>query len=319
MFDPLETDSQLLDFGAHIFPDDWEPGSDRLGEVLGPVATDADRIRERYAAAGLDGAVLSQPVMMGTADVDAAAAANDDLRETVVGDGSFYGLAAIPTAAGAEAAAAEFERALEAGLHGGALETRSEGIELVDPTLEPVFEVAESHDAPILVHPTIHASLHEDVDVLSEYKANAIFGREAALADSLSKVIHGGTLDAYPELNLVFHHLGGNIASMLGRVQSYLEPGRWPGEDDVLPYWEFERTLAERIFLDTAGFGGHRVPVRAACEELPASQLLFGTDLPFEPRSAEELRRYAESVATVAGRDAGAVMGVNALELLANV
>lgn len=308
-----------VDFGAHLYPESVYPSAIRdgpMGELLGARMSDPDRVATLYESAGIDRAVLSQPFYMGSSDVDGVQAANDALLDVVQEYDRFYGLAAIPVTAGGETAAAEFERALEAGYHGGAVETKTDGVELTDDALEPVFEVAERYDAPLLVHPKLDESLHPDA-LDDTHLLNAIFGREAALSESISAVIHEGVLDAYPELNLVFHHLGGNIASMLGRVALQLDPGRWPGQEAVVSYDEFKKYLEERIYLDTAGFFGYERPLLATFGELPISQVLFGSDYPFEPRNADELARLDEAIGrTVSRTDARRVRSENALDLL---
>lgn len=315
-----ERDFPIVDFGGHIelpehIPDFMGP----LDEILGPVHNDPDLVADRYENAGIDRVVLSQPSQMGRADVDAVAASNDGLRDVVSEYDQFYSLAALPTAAGGKVAAEEFERCLEDGFNGGTIETESGGIELDDEEVEPIFEVAERYGAPLLVHPKIDDSLHEDV-LDDTYRLNAIFGREAALSESIFRVIHKGILDEYSDVDLVFHHLGGNIAAMLGRAHLHLDMGRWPGQGSIKPWEEFKAQLEERVYVDTAGFWGYHTPMRAAHEEFPASQILFGTDAPYEPRSEAELARHATVVMDVASdRDAAAILGGNALDLLVNV
>jgi len=225
---------------------------------------------------------------MGSGDVDAVRTANDALWDVFDGSAGRYGLAAIPTAAGGPPAAAEFERCLEAGYHGGAIETKTDGIEVTDPALEPVFKVAEQWEAPLLVHPKLDESLPPDV-LDDRYLLNAIFGREAALTESICKVIHQGILDQHPDLDLVYHHLGGNLPVIFGRVHLQLEAGRWPGQEAVKPFDTFRAQFRDRIYLDTSGFFGYEGPVRTALEASAASNVLFATDYPFEIRSAEEL------------------------------
>lgn len=310
-----------IDFGAHLFPLDTFPEPIDAGpmrDVLGPMLHDPDLLLRTYEAAGISHAALSQPFYMGHEDADAVAAANDALLDIVDAYEEFYGLAAIPVSAGGDAAAVAFERALDAGYNGGALETKTNGVELTDDSLEPVFDVAETWGAPILVHPKLHQSLHPDA-LSDDWRLNAIFGREAALSESISKVIHEGVLDRHPNLNLVYHHLGGNVASMLGRVHLQLDNGRWPGQERVKPFEEFVEQLQDRIYLDTSGFFGYEAPVRTTLEEFPASNVLFATDYPFEPRDDKELCAFVETVETVAPEDADSILHENAERLLTNV
>jgi predicted TIM-barrel fold metal-dependent hydrolase len=311
----------IIDFGAHLFPSATfpEPIADgAVRDILGDRMHDPEQLLKLYKAAGISHAALSQPFYMGHNDADAVAAANDALLEIIEAYEQFYGLAAIPVSAGGPAAAEEFERALEAGFNGGALETETNGVDLTDGSLEPVFEVAERTGAPILVHPKLHQSLHPDA-LSDEWRLNAIFGREAALSESISKVIHQGVFDRHPDLNLVYHHLGGNIASMLGRIHLQLDDGRWPGQDNLKPFDEFAEQLRSRIYLDTSGFFGYKAPLQTALEEFPTSNFLFATDYPFEPRDAAELREFNASVEDVAPAAADDILHRNAERLMINL
>lgn len=310
-----------IDFGAHLYPADSFPAllsGTPIHERLGSRVTDPERLRELYDEAGIDGAVLSQPFYMGSGNHDATAAANDALCTVVDEYERFYGLGSIPVAAGGDVAAEEFERVLDLGLHGGAVETKTDGIELTDSAYEPVFEVASATGAPVFVHPKLNGSIHPDA-FPDDLRLNAIFGREMALAESISKVIHDGVFERYPDLTLIYHHFGGNLASMLGRIHLQLDPGRWPGQDHVEPYEEFHARLTESICVDTSGFFGYDAPLRTTLDELPASQVLFGTDYPYEPRDASELASFVDSVERVVDGDGEDVLSRNAKRVLANV
>ena len=314
----------VVDFGAHLLTD-VPPIFEAVDGVIGAAHTDPDEVVRQYDEAGIEYAVLSQPPLMGNDDADYTAEQNDALLGIVERNESFFGLAGVPTRAGGEAAAAELERCLENGYHGGALETMSGDVRLTDEGAAPILEVADDHGAPLLVHPKIPDSLQTDAQAAREpllddtYRVDATLARETELSRSVIEVIHTGLLDRYPDLNLVYHHLGGNIAAMLGRVHLHLDIGRWPGQEHVKAYPAFKAQLEERIYLDTAGFFGYHLPVRAALEELPSTQVVFGTDFPYEPRSGAELDRFARAVADVASvTDAERVLGRNTLDLLVN-
>lgn len=307
----------VIDFGSHFHTPNRPHSDDGLGALLRPLDRDPQRYLDWFVDGGIDAVVLSQPFLLGHHDAETAAEGNDALLEIVERFDAFYGLAAIPVAAGGSVAAAEFERCLDAGYHGGALTTNAEGIELTDDRIEPVLEVADSTGAPLLVH---QATGGPDRAVLgNEYQLNFSVGREAATAKSLIKVIHTGVLDRYPGLNLVYHHYAGNLPSMLGRIHLHLEDGRWPDREGK-DYEEFKAQLEDRVYLDTSGYYAYRAPLRTALEELPASQLVLATDAPFEPRTATELREYVDGVRETASRgDARRILGENALDLLVNV
>ncbi|MFA1609760.1 amidohydrolase family protein [Halobellus rubicundus] len=317
------SDRLVIDFGAHLHPTDpeeFQAFREFIEESDGSaIHSEMNALAARYEESGIDGAVLSSPFFMGNGDLDRVETGNDELLKTVNGWDNYYALAGIPTAAGGEEAAAEFERCLNAGFNGGALETKTDGIELHDPEVEPILEVADQTGAPILVHPKLNESLHPDA-LDDTWRLNAIFGREVALAESICKVVHTGVLDRYPNLNLVYHHTAGNIASMMGRIALQLDEGRWPGMEDVVGFDEFKSQVEERIYLDSSGYYGRSSPFRTTLEEFPSSQLLFGSDFPYETRVPEVFDKIVSSIDEVSSdADTRRILSDNALDLLVNV
>lgn len=314
----MASQPSVVDFGAH-FHTDPPDAFDELHDIIGPIATDVEAYADWFADGGYDAAALSQPYFLGHDDAEATAAANDELRSVVDGYDEFYTLGAIPTAAGGQAAAAEFERCLDEGDNGGALAVLSNGIELTDVELDPVFEVADRTGAPIQVHPTSNARLSTDL-FERDHHHNIAIAREAVLCKSISAVVQEGVLDRYPDLDLVYHHLGGNVGAMMGRLHLRLDPGRWSKSSDSKPFEEFKSQLADRIYVDTSGYFAYESAIGAALDELSPSQVLLGTDAPYEPRTAEELRRFVDVVGDLADDEDGRkVLGGNAMDLLVNV
>lgn len=316
----------VIDFAAHCHihdADDVTYGA--VDEEIGvQVYKDIDAYAECYDAAGVDRAVLSQAPFMGIADAERARAANDTLLETIRDRAAFYGLASLPTAAGGEVAAEEFRRCLDRGFNGGAVEAGVGGIDIHREAFEPILEVADQTGAPLFVHPKLDDSIGADV-LDDAWLLNAVLGRDVALCASIAAVVHSGVLDRYPNLNLVYHHLGGNISSALGRFHNQYEkfsPEGWLGEDPGEPfkeYPEFEAQLEDRIYVDTSGYYGHPNALSSALGAFPVSQLLFGTDFPFETRTSSDFEEIIGPILDETPRsDAEQILGGNARELLVN-
>ena len=317
---------EVIDFGGHFYtnrlphrPEQF----DAFDDLVGSAFTDPEAYAEVQRAAGITGTVLVAPIyVQGVEDPAAVAEANDALLEVAEAHDHFVGaLAAVPFNASGEVAADEFERCLDAGFDGGVIETiNDDGVELIDPEVEPILEVADRSGAPLFVHPRAWSSLSPDHDVLGgPYRSDEIFGREVTLMDSLCKVVHEGVLDRYPDLDLVYDHTGGNIASNLGRIEYQLDADRWPGDFQHLKDWDdFREQLEERIYLKMSGYYGYHAPLRATLEEFPAGNVLFGTDFPFEVRTSEELAECVETVDDLTSRaDGRRILAENCRELLA--
>lgn len=329
-----DTTAPVIDFSAHLYAENisQESYSDNVDEI----STDPEQYLKWFKKGGVDKAVLSQPYYMGYENVEETVEANDDLLSVIREFDDFLGLAAVPLGAGGEAAATEFERCLDEGYNGGGISTTVGKKDLLDSEFEPVWEVADRTGAPLLVHPTSTRRLQADEHVLERlYQLNHTFGREAQLCGSISKVIHSGLLDKYQNLNLVYHHLGGNIACMMGRIDLRLHrnpPDAVTGETmegifggsintgETKSFEEYKNQLEQRIFIDTAGYYMYHTPFQAAVEQFPASNILFGTDAAAEPKTPGDLQKFLSTIDDVAPLShSRKILSHNAADLLVNI
>lgn len=301
-----EHDGIVLDFGAHLLP---------TAEDEPPLYRDIDEAHERFTAGGLDGAVLSWSRYIGSDDVADTRRANDRLLDVIDQREHYYGLAALPNGAGGEAAAAEFERCLDNGWNGGAIQTTANGVSATDEEMEPVYEVADEAGAPLLIHPKIRDPLGPGV-LDDRYLLDKIFGREVALCETVCRMIHDGFLDRHRDFTPVIHHTGGNIAAMLGRIRgSMLDRG-----SHLKSYDDFSSQLRDRVYLDTSGYFGDPIAYGAALDVFSSSNVLFGSDYPYETQSGDDFRTIIDGIRDVADQDdVSRILGENALDILVNV
>lgn len=317
-------DVQIIDFASHCHVYDAEDVSYKLidREMDEPVYKDIDAHRRRTQEAGIDGAVISQPHLLDTHDADKMTKTNDAIWAAIEDIDNYYALASLPIAAGGDVAAAEFERCLDIGFSGAVVGTVSDGIELHEPAFEPVFEVADRTEAPVLVHPILWDSIGSEM-LDDAWRLDAVLGRDVGLIASLCKIIHTGVLDRYRDMILIYHHFGGNIVSNLGRFHNQFRkrpPAVWESPEPVKTFGEFKAQIEDRIYIDTSGYDGYRTVFRTALAELPTSQILFGTDFPWEERTPADLNTMIRGVAEEVSRaDARRIFSQNALDLLVNI
>ena len=95
-------------------------------------------------------------------------------------------------------------------------------------------------------------------------------------------------------------HLGGGIASMLGRIRSYQDKEFWGTTGNprhgVTAAHDFDHYIAHNLVFDTAGFCGAIGSVKTALVELPASRIVFATDYPQEIRAREAVRDFVADI-----------------------
>lgn len=135
------------------------------------------------------------------------------------------------------------------------------------------------------------------------------------------RLIAGGVLDAFPNLRILIAHLGGGISALLGRIKNDQDKAFWGVADDPrhgrIAARPFEEYLS-RLYFDTAGHFGDMTAVEAARLNIPASQLVLGTDYPQEIRDEREVGELVHHLKTASWSSVGrkGILGENGLALL---
>jgi predicted TIM-barrel fold metal-dependent hydrolase len=114
------------------------------------------------------------------------------------------------------------------------------------------------------------------------------------------RLINGGVFDRHPSLIVHMAHLGGGIASMLGRIRSYQDKDFWGLRGNAIHgricEKDFDYYLRNNFMFDTAGFCGAIGSVETALVEIPAERLVFATDYPQEIREREAVRDFVADI-----------------------
>jgi predicted TIM-barrel fold metal-dependent hydrolase len=86
---------------------------------------------------------------------------------------------------------------------------------LDSPKAEWLWEYAVANDLLVHIHPPMLAIGHE---VLMQYRLNEAIGRPFDSTVTCSRMIYSGVFDKYPKLKALIVHMGGDLASILGRL-----------------------------------------------------------------------------------------------------
>lgn len=255
---------------------------------------------ERFAAmedVGLDVQVLSltTPGLQNLEVRDAVrlqAAANDALADAVRRHPDrLQGLAALATPSPADAAR-ELERAVkELGLHGAMLFGRTRERFLDHPDFWPIFEAAESLNAPLHLHPQ-----SPPPEVRAAYYSGFSPPVDAALAThrlgwhyetgvQLVRLIASGVFDRFPNLQVIVGHWGEVVLFYLERIELL---GMFAGLPRPLSDY-----VRENVLVAPGGIFSQRY-LRWATEVVGTERILFSTDYPFESAPDGGARRFLE-------------------------
>lgn len=191
----------------------------------------------------------------------------------------FAGLAAVAPQA-PENAAREMERAVKTlGLKGAIINSHTNGEYLDDRKFWPIFEAAQSLDAPIYIHPREPGPGMAGPLTMPGFRVG--WGYAIETGTHIMRLIAGGVFDQFPRLKIVIGHMGESIPFTLERIDNrYL----WECELMGLP-----RTLKrlpseyfrDNIVVTTSGMN-FRLPLMMTVAALGADNVLFAGDWPFE-------------------------------------
>jgi predicted TIM-barrel fold metal-dependent hydrolase len=246
--------------------------------------------------AGIDAAVLSCAEGM-CGPLDSCRIANDKIYEATQNyPGRFIGTAHAHPLGGPDAFKELARCKNELGFPGVVITSEFNG-NLDNPELDPFWAEAQRLGLYVFIHPALkldHGAQYDAYDL-----ARAV-GREFSLVQALVRLINGGVLDRFPDLIVQIAHLGGGIASVLGRIRSYQDKDFWgtKGNDrhGGLPDHDFDYYLRERLIFDTAGFCGDVRSVKTSLVELPSERIVFASDYPQEIRARERVKEFVDGI-----------------------
>jgi len=191
----------------------------------------------------------------------------------------------------------------ELGLWGIAIVTSYHNMTIDSEVMNPIYEMAVKYDMPIFVHPSIRINLWGG----ERYELYNKLSREYDITKSFFEIVYG-VLPRFPELKIIFAHLGGGLPTLKGRLLSRHRPENfhWPREsaDDVFCIYQAEElglvddfeSRIKNVFFNSAGCGGWLLVIKSAFETLGAEHLCFGTDYPYEFREPKYVKKIIDDI-----------------------
>lgn len=258
----------------------------RSAELIGGDVNKAylDLGKGRLAAmdeAGVDMQVLSfsgNQIPDAKTSIRIMSEANDEAAKAVRKYPSrFAAFASLPLA-DPKAAVAEFERALtKLGFVGGFVCGTVNGEFLDDKKYWPVFECAESHNAPIYLHPSFPlSSMMQTYFKGREELSGPEWGFMVDASCHFMRLITAGVFDRFPKLKIILGHLGESIPYNLDRINNRLA---------AYAKAKLKRSVAEYIRenMVVTTSGNFSAPsVLCAAATIGIDNILFSADWPNE-------------------------------------
>jgi aminocarboxymuconate-semialdehyde decarboxylase len=294
-----------LDIFNHIFPKAFydkmmevNPGLVDIGKrVRGvPVLYDLDerfRCMELFDDYAQIICLASPPIeLIAGPDVtpDLARLANDGMAEYVAKyPDRFPGFIASMPMNNPDAALEEIDRAIkDLKAVGVQFFTNVNGKPLDLPQFKPLFEKMAVYDLPIWIHPARGANFPDYLtEDKSKYEIWWTFGWPYDTSAMMARLVFGGYFDAFPNLKIITHHLGGMVPYFEGRVgPGWDQLGARTSDEDYSailknlkkPHLEYFKMF----YADTALFGSFAGTV-CGLEFFGVDNVLFASDSPFDP------------------------------------
>ncbi|HEY6905182.1 MAG TPA: amidohydrolase family protein [Candidatus Acidoferrales bacterium] len=192
----------------------------------------------------------------------------------------------------------------ELGLRGVEVSSAVNGLELSDERFERFWAKAEELGCLVFIHP-LGTSLGERVN--RHYLGN-IIGQPIETTIALSHLIFGGVLDRYPGLKICAAHGGGYLPSYVGRSDHGFAVRPEASKIQHKPSEYLKRIYFDSLVYTPEG-------LRHLIEEVGVTQVMLGTDYPFDMGAYEPEKLIAE-VPGLTERDRERILGGNAARLL---
>jgi aminocarboxymuconate-semialdehyde decarboxylase len=273
---------------------------------------DVERRLQDMDAAGVDMQVLSVTPQTFLFNQEAALTnetsiiQNDQIAKLVrQHPDRFMGIATLPMQA-PELAAAELTRAMsKLGLRGAQIGTNTNGKNLDDPALEPLWAAASELDAFIMVHPTAVAG----ADRLKSYYLANLIGNPLDTTIAAASLVFGGVLERFPNLKFLMVHGGGFTPYQAGR---WIHGWNVRDEGKVnLP--NGPAASLDRLYYDTILHS--KTNLEFLIGSLGASRVVLGSDYPYDMAMLDCVEHVR--ALDISETDRAIVLGQQAEKLLA--
>ncbi|OGP58056.1 MAG: hypothetical protein A2162_11310 [Deltaproteobacteria bacterium RBG_13_52_11b] len=238
--------------------------------------------------------------------------------------GKFITCAHVPVHEG-PSAMDELKRSIEVlGLDGVAFMSSYSHITIDSDVMMPYYEKIAEYDVPIVIHPTLRRPLWGGV----KYDLSTTVSREYDLAKCVVEILYG-VLSKIPNLKFLVSHFGGGMQGLKWRMVISHQPEPWDLPKELRGHALMHQELKERglwddfnrqfdkLYFDSAGYGGAVEMMRAGVDGISRNRLTFGTDYPFEFRDPKDTQEYIARIRAlnISEEDKKNFLGQNVLNL----
>ena len=211
-----------------------------------------------------------------------------------------------------ELAAEQLDHAVtKLGMRGAAIGGSVEGTELSDRKFDPFWAKAQELGIVLFMHPQPAPGTTQNPRLQGKGLLGNTIGNPLETTVFLSHLIFEGTLDRFPGLKICAAHAGGYLASYTGRSDALCGRTEGNGDDCRALKKKPSEYFRRELLVDTMIF--HEEGLRHLVAEAGVSQIVYGTDYPFDwPVGVD----FVLNAAFLSNADKEAILGGNAMKLL---
>ena len=196
----------------------------------------------------------------------------------------------------------------ELGARGASIGGQVEGEVPSSAKFDPFWAKAEELNVPVFMHPGGAPNVVKENGLTGRGDLGNIIGNPLETTVFLTHMIFDGTLDRFPNLKVVGAHGGGYLPSYLGRTEIACDVRNNADCANTKIPSEY---LKNQILIDSMVFSEEGL--RHLVAEVGASQVVYGTDIPFNwPDSLDLIL----STPTLSNSEKELIAGGNLVQLL---
>ncbi|MDA8344131.1 MAG: amidohydrolase family protein [Thermaerobacter sp.] len=203
---------------------------------------------------------------------------------------------------------------LELGFKGVALESSTMQHTLGSEDLYPLYKRIDQLDVPIVVHPGVMKHMQEGSSIesilKSGIKSQMLLQASTEIEDTTACIeVMFGVLNRFPNLKFLMPHHGGALPIWQGRMKLTYVPEGFQIPEQFKKYFAktprirqlvgldqpFQEIL-DKLYFDTAGFGGWMPITTTAVSIISAKRLCFGTDYGLEMNEAADVKLFIDNI-----------------------
>jgi predicted TIM-barrel fold metal-dependent hydrolase len=145
-----------------------------------------------------------------------------------------------------------------------------------DPTFAPVFEELNRRKTVVFIHPALPGCCGHLMPGIPASTIEFLFDTTRAI----TSLLVNGTFSRFPDVRFIFCHAGGTMPMVAARISAFVQRHKEVA-DHVPNGVSYE---LKKLYYDVAN-STNPSSMAALMNQVPTSQMLFGSDFPYVPAS----------------------------------